>query len=47
MFGSDWPAMPKSVKFNADEIRRLGLSDLAQRRILRENAARILGMPAD
>jgi uncharacterized protein len=45
VFGSDWPAMPKSVKFNADVIAGLGLSDLAVRRILRENAARILGIP--
>jgi predicted TIM-barrel fold metal-dependent hydrolase len=44
VFGTDWPAMPKSVKFNADVIAGLGLSDLALRRILRENAARILGI---
>jgi predicted TIM-barrel fold metal-dependent hydrolase len=47
VFGTDWPAMPKSVKFNADVIRGLGLSELAQRRILRENAARILGIPPE
>ena len=45
VFGTDWPAMPKSVKFNADTIGALGLSDAALRRILRENAARILGLP--
>src|SRR5262245_9555421 len=47
VFGTDWPAMPKSVKFNADVIAGLGLSDAAVRRILRENAARILGLPAE
>ena len=47
VFGSDWPALPKSVKFNADVIAGLGLSDLAVRRILRENAARILGIPPE
>jgi predicted TIM-barrel fold metal-dependent hydrolase len=47
VFGSDWPAMPKSVKFNLDAIARLGLSDLALRRILRGNAARLLGLPPE
>ncbi|HSL69082.1 MAG TPA: amidohydrolase family protein [Longimicrobiales bacterium] len=47
VFGSDWPAMPKSVKFNLDAMARLGLSDLALRRILRENAARLLGLPPE
>ena len=47
VFGTDWPAMPKSVKLNADAIAALGLSDAALRRILRENAARILGIPAN
>jgi len=45
VFGTDWPAMPKSVKFNADAIAALGLSEAALGRILRENAARILGLP--
>ena len=40
--GTDWPAMPKSVKFNAAAIAALGLSEQAQRRIFYENAARIL-----
>jgi predicted TIM-barrel fold metal-dependent hydrolase len=45
IFGTDWPAMPKSVKFNREVIARLGLSEPAQRRIFYENAARILKMP--
>jgi predicted TIM-barrel fold metal-dependent hydrolase len=44
VFGSDWPAMPKSIKFNAEVIAGLGLSESAQRRILHDNAARILGL---
>src|SRR5687768_8992831 len=31
IFGTDWPAMPKSVKFNAAAIAALGLSEQAQR----------------
>jgi predicted TIM-barrel fold metal-dependent hydrolase len=45
VFGTDWPAMPKSVKFNADVIAGLGLSPQAQRRIFHDNAARILRLP--
>lgn len=44
VFGTDWPAMPKSPRFNADEIARLGLSAVAQKRIFRENSERILGL---
>jgi predicted TIM-barrel fold metal-dependent hydrolase len=44
VFGTDWPAMPKSVKFNAEAIARLGLSEIALRRIFHDNAARILGL---
>jgi uncharacterized protein len=44
LFGTDWPAMPKSVKFNADAIAALGLSDQAMHRIFYENAARILNI---
>ena len=44
IFGTDWPAMPKSVKFNAAAIASLGLSEQAQRRIFYENAARILNL---
>lgn len=42
VFGSDWPAMPKSPGENAAAIRELGLpaADLAA--ILRENAAQLL-----
>ena len=42
VFGTDWPAMPKSVKFNADRIAELGLSSTALQRTFYENAARIL-----
>ena len=44
VFGSDWPAMPKSVKFNADAVAALGLTAAAQQRIYHDNAARILGL---
>jgi predicted TIM-barrel fold metal-dependent hydrolase len=44
IFGSDWPAMPKSPRENADVIAHLGLSDGAQRHIFYDNAAHILGL---
>lgn len=43
IFGSDWPAMPRSPLENAHVIARLGLSDAAQQLICHDNAARILG----
>jgi predicted TIM-barrel fold metal-dependent hydrolase len=46
VFGSDWPAMPKSVAHNVAAIRRLGLPDHALAAILGGNAARLLGLPA-
>jgi len=42
VFGSDWPAMPKSVAHNVDAITRLGLSNDALDRIFYANAARLL-----
>jgi uncharacterized protein len=42
IFGSDWPAMPKSVGHNVAAIRALGLSDAALEQILYANAARLL-----
>lgn len=42
VFGSDWPAMPKSVAHNVAAIRGLGLDDDALHRILRRTAARLL-----
>jgi hypothetical protein len=42
VFGSDWPAMPKSPAANAAAIAELGLSDGALERILRTNAIRLL-----
>lgn len=44
VFGSDWPAMPKSVEHNVRAIERLGLDDDALDAILYRNAARILGL---
>lgn len=44
VFGSDWPAMPKSVTHNVAAIRRLGLDDDVTDRILRRNAHRLLGL---
>ncbi|MGH7482570.1 MAG: amidohydrolase family protein [Longimicrobiales bacterium] len=45
VFGSDWPAMPKSVAHNIEAIRALGLPETAQRAILHDNAARLLRLP--
>jgi uncharacterized protein len=42
IFGSDWPAMPKSVRYNVEAIAALGLSDDALDKILYSNAARLL-----
>jgi hypothetical protein len=47
VFGSDWPAMPKSPGENARVIEGLGLDDDALDRILRRNAARLLRIPGD
>ena len=44
VFGSDWPAMPKSVAHNVAVLRSLGLPDPALDLILRDNAARLLGI---
>ena len=46
VFGSDWPAMPKSVAHNVERISSLGLSENALDRILYRNAVRILGLEA-
>lgn len=42
VFGTDWPAMPKSVAHNISAIGALGLSNAALARIFYENAARLL-----
>jgi predicted TIM-barrel fold metal-dependent hydrolase len=42
VFGTDWPAMPKSAAHNIEAIAALGLSDDALRRIYYENAAQLL-----
>ena len=44
VFGSDWPAMPKSVAANVTAIQTLGLSEDALDRIFFRNAARLLGL---
>lgn len=44
VFGSDWPAMPKSVKHNAAAIAELDLSRGAVEKILHRNAAELLGL---
>ena len=44
LFGSDWPAMPKSVAHNADAIAALGLSPAALDAFFHDNAARLLGL---
>jgi predicted TIM-barrel fold metal-dependent hydrolase len=42
VFGSDWPAVPRSVAANVEAIRQLGLTNSALHKILRANAARLL-----
>ncbi len=44
VFGSDWPAMPRSPGENALAIASLGLSPAAVERILYRNAAALLGL---
>ena len=44
VFGSDWPAMPKSVGTNARAIEGLGLTQGALDRIFYQNSARLLGL---
>jgi len=46
VFGSDWPAMPKTVSHNVRAIAALGLAPDALDRILYRNAARLLGLDA-
>ncbi|MGA7877029.1 MAG: amidohydrolase family protein [Desulfoferrobacter sp.] len=41
IYGSDWPGIP-TIKENIEAIRRLRLSDDSKRKILGENAARLL-----
>lgn len=42
VFGSDWPAMPRSVAANVASIRALGLGVGAEQKLLHGNAARLL-----
>ncbi|MGH7503901.1 MAG: amidohydrolase family protein [Longimicrobiales bacterium] len=46
VFGSDWPAMPKSVAHNVAAISALGLPAAALDRIFFGNAAALLGIEA-
>lgn len=46
VFGSDWPAMPKSVAANVAAVRELGLDPETEAALLRGNTERILGLPA-
>lgn len=45
VFGSDWPAMPRSPRENAEVIAGLGLDAEALDGVLYGNAARLLGLP--
>jgi predicted TIM-barrel fold metal-dependent hydrolase len=47
VFGSDWPALPRTVAQNVAAVSTLGLSDDALERILWRNAARLLRLDAD
>ncbi len=42
IFGSDWPAMPRSISENIEAIKSLPLSDKTIEGILYKNAERIL-----
>lgn len=42
VFGTDWPAMPRSVRYNADVIATLGLPERALDALFFDNAARLL-----
>lgn len=44
VFGSDWPAMPKSVEANIAALRNLGLPAEGLEMLLYRNAERILGL---
>jgi predicted TIM-barrel fold metal-dependent hydrolase len=46
VFGSDWPAMPRSVAANVTRMGQLGLSPAALARVLDGNARQLLGLPA-
>jgi predicted TIM-barrel fold metal-dependent hydrolase len=43
VYGSDWPGI-KTINFNIEAIKKLPLSEKSIRKILYENAARILGL---
>lgn len=45
VFGSDWPAMPRSVAANVQAIRELGLSSEALDMIFHRNATSLLRLP--
>ena len=43
IFGSDWPGIA-SIKANIEAIRQLNLNEESKRKILGENAAKVLGL---
>jgi hypothetical protein len=47
VFGSDWPAVPKSPGANAAVIAALGLEPAALDGVLRRTGARLLGLPLE
>lgn len=46
VFGSDWPAIPRTIDDNVAAIRALGYAPEAEQRILAGTAAELLGLPA-
>jgi predicted TIM-barrel fold metal-dependent hydrolase len=47
VFGSDWPALPRTVAQNVAAVSALGLSDEALEKILWRNAARLLRLAVE
>ena len=47
LFGSDWPSIPTEIGENIAAFRSLGLPESAERAVLGETAARLLGLTTD
>ena len=47
LFGSDWPSVPTNIGENVAALRSLSLGEAAERAILGETAAKLLGLPAE
>ena len=43
VYGSDWPAV-QTISWNIDAIKRLSLTEDSKKKILYDNAAKILGL---